>query len=664
MLRRMADEGKARAWLGAVLALCVGWMSVASAEGEAEPDPWTPTLVGAGHDPRAGLEPGRWRDGGRLTLEPRFTRLWDDWRQVAPHAEGLGRAVAAAAERGDLAMVVSRTGAPLAEVAALGTASQGVRGPSHDLTTNVSRVLLHYAIIQLHASRGLPLDLRGRAELAAWVQQVPRRLAEVAAPIVAALPAVLDAADRGLRPWLEATRQATRLSVHAVDAPMAERLAATDLAAFVEGAGLLADAFDGSRRARDRLAQAAPVGSFALVWETPAGKIALHGDGDDVHRESCLLLIDAGGNDRHLKGGATRADLPVSVAIDLAGDDAWGTPLGDGEVAAGVAGIGAAFDLAGNDRWTSRNLGLGAAALGAGLLVDVAGDDVYRSHEHAQGAATAGLGLLVDLAGDDRYFVVQRGQAFAQVRGVGALVDVRGDDRYVADDETIVNPAPQTALHNTSLAQGCGFGRRAHPGDGLSLGGGLGLLVDARGDDEYRCGVFGQGTGYWYAIGALVDLEGDDLIHGAYYAQGAAAHYAVGVLIDGAGDDHHRVTMGQGLALGQDQSVGVVVDRAGNDVHEVPANGVGSAILNGVGAFLDLGGDDRYVCGSFGTLGDPGHHSGSRPNFAALGIFVDEGGQDAFPADHPLARPGTTWKTPPATDQARALGAGRHGHAP
>ena len=61
-------------------------------------------------------------------------------------------------------------------------------------------------------------------------------------------------------------------------------------------------------------------------------------------------------------------------------------------------------------------------------------------------------------------------QALGGMRGCGLLVDGAGDDRCEANDSDTRYPSLQTAEHNVSLAQGAGFGRRAHPGDGGSSG--------------------------------------------------------------------------------------------------------------------------------------------------------------------------------------------------
>ena len=177
----------------------------------------------------------------------------------------------------------------------------------------------------------------------------------------------------------------------------------------------------------------------------------------------------------------------------------------------------------------------------------------------------------------DEYRCFMQAQGFGGVRGCGVLVDREGDDIYDANDKDIRYPSPQDAKHNTSLAQGFAFGLRDHPGAGNSLAGGVGILVDGKGNDRYSCGVFGQGVSYWYGLGMLIDMEGDDEYTGIWYCQGSGAHYGVGAIVDMAGNDKYltKLTMGQGA--GHDYSTAWFHDASGNDTYECPGNCVGFA---------------------------------------------------------------------------------------
>ena len=82
------------------------------------------------------------------------------------------------------------------------------------------------------------------------------------------------------------------------------------------------------------------------------------------------------------------------------------------------------------------------------------------------------------------------------------LIDLGGNDRYVANDTDIRYPSAQNREHNNSLCQGVAAGSGADYSDGLSTNGGVAVLLDGAGDDEYSCGLFGQGAGYWNGGGA------------------------------------------------------------------------------------------------------------------------------------------------------------------
>ncbi len=256
-----------------------------------------------------------------------------------------------------------------------------------------------------------------------------------------------------------------------------------------------------------------------------------------------------------------------------------------------------------------------------------AGGRLVERHPEAEdvGAEVAAL-TLDDLGGDDVYECLQKSQGFGETRGVGVLVDAAGNDRYVADDSQVVDPSPQTAEHNVSLAQGCGYGRRAHPGDGWSYAGGIGILVDGGGDDHYSCGVFGQGTAYWYGLGFLVDLGGNDRYDGVWYVQGSAAHFALACLVDGAGNDRYAASMHQSQGAGHDLSVGVLVDGGGDDEYRCPGTCLGGGSWNGVGAFRDDGGNDHYVTGGQAI----GWASGAEEGRRCIGVFVDRAGKDRY----------------------------------
>jgi hypothetical protein len=261
------------------------------------------------------------------------------------------------------------------------------------------------------------------------------------------------------------------------------------------------------------------------------------------------------------------------------------------------------------------------------------GDDVYDAYTDSQGFGRCGTGMLLDMAGSDRYSGFSQVQGCGLVKGVGILADATGNDIYVANDEIIDFPSPQSANNNISMSQGAGFGVRADFSDGHSMGGGLGVLYDGAGNDTYTCGVFGQGVGYWQGIGALFDIDGDDVYHGAWYVQGASAHFAIGYLEDIAGNDKYTATMNMAQGAGHDFSIGYLIDRAGNDSYTAPNLSLGAGNANGIGVFVDLFGNDIYDTRGT-TLGRVNPtDTGIRAMAFSLGLFIDLGGIDTFPAN-------------------------------
>jgi hypothetical protein len=250
--------------------------------------------------------------------------------------------------------------------------------------------------------------------------------------------------------------------------------------------------------------------------------------------------------------------------------------------------------------------------------------------------------MLIDEAGNDKYFCQVESQGLGSTLGVGVLIDKSGNDRYHAYDNEngrrITFPSSQTASHETSLAQGCGYGRRADNTDGRSMAGGVGALFDGAGNDSYYGGVFSQATGFWWSIGMLVDLGGDDKYRGVYFAQGASAHFAIGSMIDESGDDRYNDerVLGQTLGAARDGSIGTFVDVAGNDIYYIPKKSAGGGDMNAIGLFCDQDGKDEYhpLAHSYMGAASAANSRGEyfRTVMPTLGVFADLNGEDRYPA--------------------------------
>ncbi|HTQ09274.1 MAG TPA: hypothetical protein VMI31_04315 [Fimbriimonadaceae bacterium] len=416
-----------------------------------------------------------------------------------------------------------------------------------------------------------------------------------------------------------------------------------DLAKLAKAAAMIAKAVEDVQGRRPSKAP------FEFSWPTPMGRIEISGGGNDRHDlDGALLVIDTGGNDSYT---ATPDKSGFSSVIDFQGNDTY---KNCGEAVLGVSEI---FDLAGDDTYIADNSGDAAAAFGVSLLYDRSGKDIYRCRDLGEGAAVDGIALLIDRAGDDDYKCHSMAQGLGGPKGFGALIDNQGNDKYVADDTKIDNPSPQTAEHNTSLAQGCGFGRRADPGDGHSMAGGIGLLLDGTGNDSYRCGVFGQGVSYWYSRGALIDFGGNDSYDGVWYVQGSAAHYSLGVLLDLGGNDTYLARMHQSQGQGHDYSIGLLHDFGGDDSFECQGGAsLGSGRWNGLGLFLSDGAKTTFKGGGGDSFGIVGEH---RPGETCDAVFWARG-KATFTDVRPGVKPDSMW----VQKDKQVIGIGLAGEVP
>lgn len=207
------------------------------------------------------------------------------------------------------------------------------------------------------------------------------------------------------------------------------------------------------------------------------------------------------------------------------------------------------------------------------------------------------------------------------------------------------------------------------------------VLCSGAGASSYRTGRWGLGAGL-FGLGALIDEGGDDRYAAAAAAQGAA-FFGAGLLLDAAGADAYDLLQGDGQGFGGPGGIGVLADRSGDDAyrsepdaakagradyhseHKVAvsnAQGVGSgrrgdgsdghSWAGGLGALLDVDGDDTYTAGNFsqglgywygtGLLWDGGGDDaytsvyftqGSGAHFA-VGALIDEGGDDVHRLGH------------------------------
>jgi hypothetical protein len=429
-------------------------------------------------------------------------------------------------------------------------------------------------------------------------------------------------------------------------------------------------------------------GDASFELSTPLGLVVVRGSGDDTHApadfaEPILLLVDVGGDDTYLvPAGANQSwENPVALNIDLGGHDLYTyeevpSPYdGDGLLpadvdgrvpqsgdfgrwsisttarqGAGRLGYGFLLDLGdGDDVYRSLRRSQGYGGLGVGVLWDAGGNDSYEAEQGAQGSGVVGVGILVDRSGDDTYRSFKLSQAFALVSSVGLLHDGGGDDSYeLVVDSPVLFDSPQTSgVANSSLGQGCAFGWR-RDGPNTHLGGGLALLRDVAGNDEYEGSTFVQGSGYWMGLGILADADGDDAYRGVFYAQGATAHFALAAFLEGGGDDTYNVDWPplrhSAIGLAHDWSVTAFIEDGGNDTYVGPDRGIGASKCHGLSLFVENGGDDSYTALHDRAIGwatdydwapDVCGNSTTNPSYA---FFIDAGGADSY--DKPDGAPG------------------------
>jgi hypothetical protein len=248
-------------------------------------------------------------------------------------------------------------------------------------------------------------------------------------------------------------------------------------------------------------------------------------------------------------------------------------------------------DLGGDDRW-SGPAGASSPTRLLGLALDLSGNDIYEGQGATQGAGITGIGILLDAAGNDRYSAQYYAQGIGQF-GLGALIDLGGNDIYSA----------------------------GHSAQGAAFFCGIGILADAAGDDQYEIVASGQGFGGPGSVGFLADRMGSDIYRAEPDARKSGRpSYAT----------QSSASSAQGVGIGWNAG-----------------RAKGHSWAGGLGALIDIEGDDRYIAGDwsegtgywFGTgllydgNGNDHYEGGLRWSQAtaahfAIGVLLDEGGDD------------------------------------
>ncbi|AMO22546.1 hypothetical protein UC35_06165 [Ramlibacter tataouinensis] len=392
--------------------------------------------------------------------------------------------------------------------------------------------------------------------------------------------------------------------------------------------------------------------SVAWSLQTPFGWIVVDTTGRNNRRQlkDALLVLDVGGDDDYefLERGDTHA---ISVLLDHRGNDRYVTAAPGADPSSATLGYGILWDTEGDDRYEGTQQAQASALFGAALLVDGGGSNRFVAGSRSQAYAVGGVSVLVSGGGDDEFTAQTYSQATGGPRGVAVLVDTGGNDRYTLTALPLVRPSSQLPNRNTSMGQGAGYGIRGDFFDGRSIAGGIGMLLDLAGNDRYEAQVYAQGFGYYEGLGMLLDDGGNDRFEAAWYAMGASAHYAAGILLKrDAGNDVYRSSHEMVLGTGNDLSVGVFVDEGGDDEYTVGQLSLGVAYANSTGIFVDGAGNDRYTvmsptCSALGAAYQHGWGN-SRETLPNLGLFLDLGGVDSYPAHCVRAANNKLWAGP------------------
>ncbi len=334
--------------------------------------------------------------------------------------------------------------------------------------------------------------------------------------------------------------------------------------------------------------------SRPVLYEAAAsfGKVIVGGTGPNTYTEDAALILDLGGDDLYLNNaGGTRPGMPLALVLDWGGDDRYVSRENFSQ-GAGLLGSGILIDLGGRDTFMSRDGSQGAGFWGIGFLYHGDGNATYSARKFSQGTSQMGIGILAQGRGDDRYLCSYAGQGLGLFGGAGMLFDKGGNDLYQLGG--LVPDLRDPAKATQSFGQGFGMGSRADK-DKNGVPGGIGMLIDIQGDDEYIADYFAQGASYYYSLGILDDHSGNDQYFSGRYTQGAGIHSSVGVLIDRVGNDRYYASVGVGQGMGHDFGAGFLEDDGGDDQYYGGTLVQGAATNESLGILFDDVGEDRHA---------------------------------------------------------------------
>jgi len=351
------------------------------------------------------------------------------------------------------------------------------------------------------------------------------------------------------------------------------------------------------------------------VIELDGFTIVIGGKQNNTYYNGADLIIDLGGDDQYFTG-LKKQNKPI--IIDISGHDIYKSLI-DFQWGAGYFQISYLLDVEGNDQYYSKNFSLGSAFMSAALLHDKQGNDVYSSAHLSMASGLLGHGILQDESGDDTYISGTLSQAAGLFKGQGYLIEKAGNDRYISTAWVKSGYPDDDSFDGVSMGIGVGLRNFCR--------GGLGILFDYQGNDNYEVGNFGLGTGYYFGMGGVIDLKGDDTYQTKRYGIGAAAHSAIGFFIDSSGNDHYTSSQHAIAGAAWDLSLAYFLDQEGDDYYrsDFPFS-FAAAEHNSLAIHLDKGGNDSYEKQFFSQQTN-NYHNGQ-----SFGIFVNSGGKDSYPS--------------------------------
>ncbi len=252
----------------------------------------------------------------------------------------------------------------------------------------------------------------------------------------------------------------------------------------------------------------------------------------------------------------------------------------------------------------------------AAVIIDIGGDDIYFNNAGAT-RHDMPVSICIDLGGNDVYNAKDDFSHGAARFGVGILMDAAGDDQYVGKDF-----CQGFAFFGVGLVYDMG-GDDQYNGQSMCQGGGafgVGLLSDQSGHDKYISCRFSQGLGLTKGVGVLIDHEGND----QYIAGGKFEDFR------NPGRSFQSFSQGFGIGIRPDETVigasggiGLLFDETGNDSYYGDYFGQGSSYYFSLGVLYDKDGNDQYHAGRYSQ--GTGVHS-------TIGVLMDDAGDDLYNA--------------------------------